>query len=349
VLSDSMRRVLHQLVMRHLPLQPDIDALIALLGPEHGPHELQGMRYFRGPFDCAVWIVRRVLADPTKDRFCRLAELVDPGDAGPELRDYLAALRSGRIAWEARHSDPMVVDGDQPFVDRESVRGTLAAMFTRDAPVGCLVVSGGAGEGKSHLRAWCTKLAAGGVGGRLAAFELNGSLAASIGPGRVVTKLATDLGLRLDRLPRTHEDHERWAQDLGYWLLRNIHTESTISVLVFDGFHHPQIQPSVHTLIRALIRARQEDPEIASLLRIVLLGYDAALLERNRLAFELRVLEVVDQQMIRDWLVKRYPGRRAYEYDDTAADVWEHLDPGPTRMFSLCQELQRVGPTLEEP
>ena len=161
-----------------------------------------------------------------------------------------------------------------------------------------------------------------------------------------MTELAVKLHIPLKHLPRRHEDRERWAGDLAQWLLHRI--DEPVA-LMLHGLQHAGIQEPVHTLVRALVRGRAADPTLGQLLRIVLLGYDGGMLERHGLAFKSQVLEFVDQTMIREWLKQRYQGKKDYQYEDTAAEIYDLIPTsGPMRMRAMCTQIQALGPELEE-
>lgn len=346
MLSEALRKQLNQLVFDFLGVHPAVATIECLLGDGRVQH----LPMVDRPFQIAVWVVDSILHEMSEHRFCNLIEQVDAGGTVPALQTLADALRAGRITWGHHYNDPLVVLDDEPFVDRESVRGLIAGMFSNTVELGCLLVLGDAGEGKSYLLPWCAKVARRVSTGKLASFQVDGSMAASLLPGIVATKLATDLGLNVRLRPRQHEDHERWAEDLGHWIIHHILKARVVSVIVLDGLHHPQIPLPVHTLIRALVRARQSDPEVNSLLRIVLLGYDGGLLDRHQLNYEIRKLEFVDRAMVRDWLERRYPGRKGYEYDVAATLICEAIpSSGPARMRALCTEIRAIGPELEGP
>lgn len=183
VLSEPARKRLNQLVYRFLGVDPAIVAIDGLLGDGESEH-----LPFSKPFQIARWVVDRVLRDDSPRRFCRLVGLVDAGESVPELHALMQALRHGKDEWVQRQRDPLVVLDGSPFVDREAVRDVIAAMFTPAMTTGCLLVSGGKGEGKTYLRQLCAKLVEPSTS-RLATFEVDDARASALDPGIVAFKL----------------------------------------------------------------------------------------------------------------------------------------------------------------
>lgn len=344
MLSEAARRELNRLVFQFLGPDPSVVTLEALL--RHVP--VTTIPRVSLPFQRAVWVVDKLLQMADAEHVVDVIEVVDPGGTVPTLQAFKDALSRGQIDLRRRQTDDLVVLDDGPFVDRDSVREAIREMFSPAAQVGCLVVAGGIGEGKSYLREWCAKLAMTAVFGRFASFHVDGAMAAGIDPGVLAIKLATDLGIHRDRRPRRHEDLERWASDLAEWLTRHVVGRDMISVVMLDGLHHPQVPACVHTFVRALLLARQRSAEVRQVLRVVLLGYDPGSLERQGIEHEYRILEHVDKPMVRQWFAMRYPGRPEWEYDDAATEVFAELPPpGPARMRALCVQIRAIGPELE--
>ncbi len=344
VLDENLRSPLHLLVFRYLGAPMSVARLAGLLGPALAAR----VPAFDQPFQAAKWAVEQALAAPHFGVFTTLVRAVDPAGTLPPLIRFVQQLETGEVPWVALGGgERLVVDNDQPFVDREPDRAAIEAMVTADANVRCVSIQAGSGEGKSWLLKWFREFAPTLPNTRFGTYQVDGAIARYLVPGPVATSIALDIGLGTQRRPRRHEDPDRWAQNLAVWLVRGVRDTGIVTVVALDGFAHPQLPEAIHTFVRTLIEEQQKDAEAAACLRVVLLGYDEARLRDHQLAFESRILEYVDQAKVEDWLRRRVPGRPDFEYEEAALDVVEQIpDTGPTRMRELCTEVRAAARLL---
>lgn len=340
MLDDPQRMQLDMLVFHLVGTQPDVHLLVGLVGAE----AVKDMPAFDKPFHLAHWLVGTALRAPTAAVLVSLIENADAAGIAPDLQDLAGRLRADPSLWTRTLQDPLVVAKGDPFVDRATVRDLLRTLVTDPDGPACLVVRGDDGEGKTTVGAWLEKLAFQQDGVAIGRYEVRGACAEALTPRDLVSRLAAHLGLPLHRFPRDHEDPHRWAQNAAAWLVRQVQEKGGRHVVVLDEFDHPRLPPCLHTCVLDVAERLGREAPLRASLRLVLLGYDEERLRDRQIPYERRVLEFVDEGMVRDWFSRRFPDQEAFMYEDAAAEVMERLPAaGPGRMEALCNAVLLVS------
>jgi hypothetical protein len=261
-----------------------------------------------------------------------------------DLLDLAQRLQGEPDLWRATLGNELVVRNGAPFVDRRAFKDALPGLLAPDGPA-CLVVFGDRGAGRTYLSEYCASLAAGDEALRVAHLDL------AHDDEELLALVAADAALGLEMVspwPDRHADPHRWAHNLAAWLAFESPLRARPGLLLLDSMDRPTLPEPFHTLVADLIRSLQTNERCRRRLRVVLLGYDTARLEKAGLPWTGCSLEVVTAQMLEAWFQERYPDLAPYRYEEAARAVQEAIpEGGPVRMKLLRVAVQRVCPELE--
>lgn len=343
MLTPPQKQTLTQLVFAQLGVNPSTQDVSVWVGEQAVGQLPTAARVLQ----VAEWIVATVLDQPTpKDliRVIRAADNHQPGfesllelarrlDNDPDA--WVPSRRSGPDDW-ALDSDPLTVPDGGPFLDRLRFRQLLPRVGEKLSMPTCMLVRGDTGSGKSYLQDFCKGFAARRKDFVVGYTRLGSSGLKDFSPRIPSMELATGLRTDLSKAPAIHEDQYRDARNLAAWLTAYTPRQQVPGLAILDDFGAAGLNEAVHTFVLELIRLVQSDERVAQKIRIVLLGYDAERLSREKLQYELHVLEHVDIKHIDQWLRLRFPDHPEYRYKG-AVDALSTIvpDAGVTRLRML--------------
>lgn len=349
MLVAKQQKVLEALILSKLPNNPSLDTIAIFVDYDIA----RNMPVFTHTGQISKWIVEQALSQPSPEPLIRLVRTADNGDGRLDsiikLINQLASDPEPWVRWAREQrldgsmgEDPLFVENGGPFINRSTFRNIIPREGALETP-SCILVEGALGSGKSYLYDYCKRLASHWQNFNLGCTTVGSSSAGKFDPETAAVELAVGLGTDFNRIPRVHEDPHRYARNLVVWITECTPVRRLPSITIFDGFDAQGITDPVRTFIEELIRSIQGDEQLKQRYRVLLLGYDAYRLERNKLKYKRYVLEHVGVSHIEEWFRKRYPNQPKYRYEDTAKMIEQRLPPsGEMRLRQLCN-LVRVA------
>ena len=337
MLTDAQEMVLRGWVRRRLGLNPTTDDIDDLVGSELGKR----MPVYAIAADRARWVVARVLESKTPDLLIRVIHETND-NTNAELLALKLQLENDPSLWRAHVTNPAVVKGGEPFIDRKHFRTEILPSFRDDRGPPICVVEGELGSGRTYLREYCEGLAP--------EIRVGHSSVSAGAPvellGAVAVEIATGLGLTTE--PPTHEGDDRWAKDLVDWIASEAPRRRHPGLVILEGFDSTPLPQPFHTFVDTLA-ARVASPEAVGepprkRLRLVLLGYSTTRLREVGVTVTPYVLERVTKEMVHDWLQEQYPGLAESRYRGAAKKVVQGVQDGPTRMRILNAKVRAIMP-----
>jgi hypothetical protein len=330
-LTESLERQLVESVLRFVGNPPAPDTVAALIGHGAQAEAPPGAN----AFNYATWIVRYSLRRPTKDIFVRLVQLSDTGDL-VALQSLVAELEADSSKWSAPVEGLWIPTG-WPFVDRASLRNTLATMANGAGPP-ALSIEGSFGNGKRTMAAFIRHLA-----DETNAFEpVIRDLRPEPEPGTLFD-VATELSMALGEVPdleTTHAEPERQATTLARQAALAAPSAPIPVWFLANVMEHAGLEEGVLVFVDELLRLVQSAPQIAAKLRVLVLCDQVSLLElENAPPLDARhTLPQITDTEIREWLEAAAPGKDPTLYQLAAETVVRSLedeDVAPTKKLRL--------------
>jgi hypothetical protein len=300
----------------------------------------------------ARWLVDQVLRQPNPAYFIKVVGIADNGQPGiaslVALADSLSAdpsrwmpLDTSRLDWTI-DSDPLAIADGRPFVDRRGFRELLPRLGAEATPP-CILVTGGAAEGKSYLYDFCRAFMMGREEMKVGYARIPPNAVGNSSLRALAERLALDLDLSFDDQPDEHAEPERDAENLATWIAHYSPERAIPALAILDEFGRPGVSAAHHRFVAMLARRLQDDPLVRARLRLVLIDYERDRLSEAGIEHGHYVLEPIELQHIETWFRMRHPGHADYRYGNAALRISDRLrNLQPTERMERLNNMVRA-------
>jgi hypothetical protein len=321
VLTESQRAQVEELIFDFIGIAPSPLTLRQLVGPEplrQAPASANGAKL-------AGWMLSYSLRLPQPTLFIRIITVVDAAGQLVEVHQLVDQLQADASLWQTQVLDELWVPPTWPFIDRESLRQTLAAIADGTGP-GAITIEAPAGHGKRTMSAYIEHLAR-----RVETFQpVVAELRRTPDPGvldSLVADLRLALGLDLES-DTTHQDPERQAVVLARRLALEAQLAPTPVWLVANVVEVSGLEEGVLRFLDELLGQVQQTPAESRQLSVVLLSDEVARLGLANLpdVSARFVLPEVNEAAVSQWLEAAVPGKSPQLYTTATALVLQKLE-----------------------
>jgi len=294
------------------------------------------------------WVLDKALSAPGPEllvRVIRRSDLAAGGALPPGLIQIAERLESGSLAWRGgRADDPITIDPDLPFLDREYFRhlfstgGGNGAGGEQDAL--CTLIQGERGAGKSYLVLYARHLGSVRSDLRVATATVPETTSSTLLPEATALELASWLGTDPLFKPPRHEDPcaDANVESLVSWLVSSTPRRTRPALVLLDGLDRDDLPDWLHAFVRKLLQ-HLYDPNSGARerFRVVLLGYEPSRLTGIGIPnYRPLVLGHIDQGHVEEWFRKQYPGMDERKYEYVSRLIASQIpESGPQRLSIL--------------